>query len=385
MIVALLALPVLCACGWLAFLALCAREVAPPAPEAPRRKFDLIVPAHDEEAGVGATVQSLLALDWPKELFRVLVVADNCSDQTAQAAAEAGAVVIERSDAERRGKGYALALAFERSRSDGFAEAVVVVDADTLVSRGLLASFAARLAAGEQALQADYGVRNPEASWRTRLLRIAFALFHGVRSLARERLRLSCGLRGNGMCFTHALLGRIPYAAFSLVEDVEYGIALGEAGVRVAYVAEAQVLGEMTATSAAARSQRLRWEAGRKKLARTAGPRLLLRAVKKRDSMLFDLALDLLIPPLAVLCTATALGLIAAALVHSVAALALWLACAACLFAYVGRGWMLSGTGAAGLLDLIRAPAYILWKAGLWARGSAPAGWVRTARDGKAR
>src|SRR5262249_40397740 len=101
-----------------------------------------------------------------------------------------------------RGKGYALSCAFEHSLREGLADAVTVVDADTTVSANLLRAFAARIARGADAVQADYAVQNPNASWRTRLLRIAFGSFHVLRSLARERFGLSSGLRGNGMCFT---------------------------------------------------------------------------------------------------------------------------------------------------------------------------------------
>ncbi|HNO40215.1 MAG TPA: glycosyltransferase family 2 protein, partial [Marmoricola sp.] len=107
--------------------------------------------------------------------------------------------------------GYALAHAFEWSLADGFADACCVVDADTLVSKNLLSAYAARLATGATAMQAHYGVSNPNASWRTRLMRIALAMFHQVRSTARERLQVSCGLRGNGMCFSSKLLKAVPH------------------------------------------------------------------------------------------------------------------------------------------------------------------------------
>ena len=138
------------------------------------------MPAHNEESQIAVTVQSLRAVDYPPTLSRVLVVADNCSDRTAEVAAVAGATVLVRTDAARRGKGYALDHAFSRSLADGFADVVVVVDADTVVSRNLLTAFAARFEAGALAVQADYAVRNPRSSWRTRLMTVAFAAFHGV-------------------------------------------------------------------------------------------------------------------------------------------------------------------------------------------------------------
>lgn len=384
-------LPAALPAAYLAGLAAAARR-APPPPAADHVRFDVVVPAHDEEAGIGATVASLLALDYPRDRFRVVVVADNCTDETAARARAAGAEVLERHDAARRGKGYALALAFDASLAAGFADAVAVVDADTVVAPNLLRAFAARFAAGEACVQAEYAVRNAGASWRTRLMAVAFACYHTLRSLARERLGLSCGLRGNGMGFSAETLRRHPHHAYSRVEDVEYGIALGAAGVRVAYVAETSVRGDMPATGAAARSQRERWEGGRAALAGRALPALLAAAWRRRDPVALDLAADLLVPPL----TGLAAYALAGAAVAAVAAyrdwappagVLGWAAAVACLAAYVARGAALAGHGPRVLLDLAWAPVYAVWKLGLAARrliaARGPAGetWVRTARE----
>ena len=164
----LMALPVLAGSAYLLVLTALSRRSRPPPLSKAGVKVDIVVPAHDEEVGIGATVASLLAAEYPAALRRVIVVADNCSDDTACRAKEAGATVIVRVEPERRGKGYALALAFERALSEGFADVVAVVDADTLVSPGFLRVCAARLAGGAEAVQVSYGVRNPDASWRTR-------------------------------------------------------------------------------------------------------------------------------------------------------------------------------------------------------------------------
>jgi 1,2-diacylglycerol 3-beta-glucosyltransferase len=162
----LLAMPVLAASGYLFVLTLLSgRRAVPPAPP-PRLRFDIIVPAHDEEGGIAATVESLLALDYPEALRHVVVVADNCTDATAERARAARAKVLVRTDVGKRGKGYALEYAFSQSLSDGWADAVVVVDADSEVSPNLLRAFSSRIEAGAPAVQAFYGVRNPAASWR---------------------------------------------------------------------------------------------------------------------------------------------------------------------------------------------------------------------------
>jgi len=345
--------------------------------------FAVVVPAHDEQDGIAGTVENLLALDYDKDRFSVVVVADNCADETAARAEQAGARVFIRHDQERRGKGYALAYAFEKLQTE--VDAIVVVDADTFVSPNLLRAFAARIELGALAVQADYAVKNP-SSWRTRLMAIAFGAFHVLRSLARERLRVSCGLRGNGMCFTSRVLTLVPHDAFSIVEDVEYGIRLGQAGYRVHYAAEAHVYGEMVSSSRASASQRQRWERGRADLAMTHGLPLLLGGIRKRDAVLLDLAADVLVPPLGTLAALVVVGLAAAwgsgRLLGQHVPLQIWIANLIALVLYVLRGWSLSGTGARGLLDLGCAPVYVVWK--VWLRltqPSRPASWVRTARE----
>ncbi len=383
----IVAVPVSVANGYLFVLTLLSRRQRPVAGVATDTRFAVVVPAHDEEGGIATTVSNLLEVDYPSDRFQVVVVADNCSDQTAVRAEQAGARVLVRHDEERRGKGYALAYAFERLMSE--VDAVVVVDADTVVSPNLLRAFGARIGAGALAVQADYAVRNPNASWRTRLMAIAFGAFHVLRSLARERMGLSAGLRGNGMCFTSRVLELVPHDAYSIVEDVEYGIRLGEAGYRVHYAAEAHVYGEMVSSSRASQSQRERWERGRASLAGSRGRPLLLKAIRTRDRVLFDLAVDILLPPLSTIALFTAAGFSAAFAAGFVArtpvSRALWSANLGALVAYVLRGWSLSGTGARGLVDLASAPVYVAWKVWLRVRGAGtPKDFVRTTREAPA-
>lgn len=380
----LLALPTLLGGLYLLALTLLSSRPRPRPPSRLQLHFDIVVPAHNEASGIGRTLASLRAIDWPRDRFRILVVADNCTDNTAAIARSAGAHVLERQDEHRRGKGHALAFAFEASRRDALADAVVVVDADTGVSPNLLEAFATRLEHGARAVQAHYGVRNPDASWRTRLITIAKGAFHIVRSRGRERLRLSCGLRGNGWCVTHGLLHQVPYSAYSLTEDLEYTLELGLSGVRVHYADEAHADGDMEAGGAAATTQRQRWELGRFALARKYALRLLHAGLRRPSRLCLDLALDLLVPPLSYLAlSAVALLAVAAAAAAWQPAWSFWLLWPAvsmlAIAVYVLRGWQLSGTGARGLLDLAAAPAFVAWKLAAMLRPRA-AGWVRTQR-----
>lgn len=387
-----LAVPVL---GWGVYLGFLALLSWPPrvpvAPSPASLKFDFIVPAHNESMGIAQTVKSLYAVDYPRELFRVIVVADNCSDDTALKAREAGAVVLERQNKEKRGKGYALELAFEHVIKEGDRDAVVVVDADTLISPNLLHAFAARLANGNLAVQAHYGVQNPNASWRTRLMKIALSMFHQVRSIGRERLKVSAGLRGNGMCFRTSLLREVPHDAYSLVEDLEYGIRLGRRGFRVAYAWEADVLGEMVSGGKASVSQRNRWEDGRAQMLKLHGWPLLRDALKARSGLLFDLAMDVLVPPLSRVVAFAVLGAIASTVLigftgHGVLASAAFGLALSGVGLYVFAGWLHSKTGLRGLVDLALAPAYVAWKVVLAfsrPKGQKKDEWVRTTREGE--
>jgi cellulose synthase/poly-beta-1,6-N-acetylglucosamine synthase-like glycosyltransferase len=378
-------IPATLSCLYLLTLTTLSAGLPPLPPSARKLRFDVIVPAHDEEAVIAHIIGSLQQIDWPGDQFRIIVVADNCTDNTASIATAAGAHVMQRIDREQRGKGYALSFAFTASRARGWADAVVVIDADAEVSPNLLEAFAQRIERGEHAVQAHYGVSNTNASWRTRLLGIAKASFHIVRSRARERLGLSCGIRGNGWTVTHELLEKVPYKAFSLTEDLEYGIDLGMAGFRVAYADEAHADAEMVTGEKDARQQRQRWEQGRFQLVRDKTLPLLLQAVSRRSAVCLDLALDLIVLPLSYVAlnvmALLALAGFAVAQTHSTAWA--WVAggCAASLVFYILRGWQLSGAGFQGLLDLARAPFFLAWKILVMVGGRESKEWVRTKRE----
>ena len=378
----LLALPALLVSLYLLLFTLLSRTPPVPLSSSRRLRFDVIVPAHNEAAVIAGVVSSLRRLDWPADSFRILVVADNCTDDTAALARAAGANVLERNDSEQRGKGYALAWAFEKSREQGQAYAVVVEDADSEVSPNLLEAFAARIESGSNIIQAHYGVLNAQSSWRTRLMAIALSSFHRVRSRGRECLQLSCGIRGNGWCITHRLLHLVPYRAFSLTEDIEYGIELGLAGYRVLYADEACVNALMVTGEAASRSQRQRWEAGRLQLIRSK----VLPLWRAGGRVCLDLACDLLVLPLSwVVINVGLLIVLAAWAAWWQPALIMWLwigvVCGVSLLIYVLRGWQLSGVGLRGLMDLMRAPFFVLWKVVVMLRARGSMEWIRTKRE----
>jgi len=355
----------------------------------------VIVPAHDEALVLASTLDSLQAQDFPKECRELIVVADNCTDETAAIAHARGITVLERISAEERGKGYALnfAMAYLHAlpeRPGG----VVVVDADTLAAPDFLTRIGqglerSRDARGFGAVQGRYGVLNTGDGWRAALMAGAFDLVNHIKPLGRERLGLSAGLKGNGMAFTWPLASALPWPGGSLTEDLDYGLDLARRfGVRVAYVPEARVRAQMPTTAAQAASQRDRWERGRAGLTRERGLRLLWEGLRGRNLLLLDMGIDLLTPPLAemgaLLCAWVILvggGGVLGVLPHAGHwAKALGMTGAG-LLVYILGGLRAAGAGRAAYAALARAPLYAVWKIGLRLAGRRRGpGWVRTTR-----
>lgn len=257
----------------------------------------VLVPAHDEEQVIGATVAALRGQDFPPAAFGIVVIADNCTDRTAEAAAAAGAEVWERSDPERRGKGHALAWALERVLQRGAHwDGVVIVDADCVATAGLLSTVDEALRGGAVAVQVRNRVRNEEAGVWAALRAAAFMLLLDVGGRGRERLGLSCGLYGTGMALSTNSLRELPWDAYSIVEDREYHLRLVEAGERVVFRPEAAVASDMPVAPKNALTQQLRWESGRRALARSHARRLLRDCVRYRDPVRLGVAVDLLLP-----------------------------------------------------------------------------------------
>ena len=357
--------------------------LGPRAPRSPRgpgpRRLAVVVPAHNEEHNVPTAVASLLAAAPPPFELDVIVVADNCSDQTAERARAAGARVLERRDPERRGKGFALAFGFDDALAQG-ADAVVVVDADSRVGHGFLVALHGAFAAGARAVQGRYEASEElGAPPQRRLARLAFAAFNVLRPRGRARLGLSAGLFGNGFGLDAALLRERPYGALSIVEDLEYHLDLVGRGVRVAYVDEARVEAPLPTSDAGNRTQRTRWEGGRLRMAALHLPGLLLRL--PRAPRLLEPTLDLLLLPLGL----HLLLFLPALVLGPELGRALAVGFLAVLLAHVGGAWVLLGKKPADLAALALVPFYVARKLALLpatlGASRARAAWRRTERD----
>lgn len=378
------------ATGYLLGLLLAARgagDPSPPEPDAGRRRLRLVVliPAHDEEAGIAETLASVSHCDYPSHLRRVLVIADNCSDATARIAGESGAEVWERVDPENRGKGFAIAWALDRLLAEAEAcDAVVMVDADCLVSANLLQAVSDRLRCGTDAIQVDYVAGNPEDSHTSALRFAGFALADTVRFLGKERLGLSCGLVGTGMAFTRELLEEAPWTTTGLVEDGEYHMRLVLAGKRARFVPEAWVSQAVPTSIRASTEQQARWETGRLSLARRWGPRLIASGLARGDAVRLHAGLECLVPPQSVIALGSVGSASAGLLLRSRRLLAVSAFTLSAQLVFVLGGLRLVRAPANVYRALLMTPTLIAAKLGLYARllsGRGPTAWVRTERE----
>ncbi len=266
-----------------------------PAPAGSRnRRFRVVIPAHDEAAVIGRLLADLTIQDYPADLVEVVVIADRCTDRTAEIAQAAGATVAERQDGPE-GKGAAIAWHLGQ-RALPPETALVVVDADNRVPAEFLARLADEVDAGSEALQVYLDVTNPDES----LLATASALTYwaGNRMVqqARRRLGWPADLGGTGMCLTPGALDAAGGFTADLTEDADLGVRLALAGYPVAWVHGVRIRDEKPATVGVAMRQRARWMAGKRAVARRRVPELLRRTVARGDPASLDLALRLVQP-----------------------------------------------------------------------------------------
>jgi cellulose synthase/poly-beta-1,6-N-acetylglucosamine synthase-like glycosyltransferase len=363
-----------------------------PVSRVPASRFAIVVPAHNEAVGIGATLDSFRALDYPSDLYSVHVVADNCTDDTAAVVGRHGWSAHERFAPDDPGKGPALNWVYDRLVADSAQwDALVVVDADTSLDPAFLRAMDAALQNGGVALQGYYGVRDAEATAGTAFRSAALACRHHLRPLARRRLGASCGLYGNGMAFRRDILHGRRWSGH-LVEDAEFQMDLLLSGHLVTYVPGAELRAEMPHDNPQSTTQNERWERGRIDLCRRYLPVLVRRALDERRHRvaMVDAALDHLVPPVSVLAGVhvVATGLAAAGTMGrrrwARRLLMVNVSGASMIAAHVLAGLYAVAAPRATYRHLLSAPRIALWKVALWARvlvSPYDATWVRTGRN----
>jgi cellulose synthase/poly-beta-1,6-N-acetylglucosamine synthase-like glycosyltransferase len=349
----------------------------------------VLVPAHNEEQVIGPTLaeirRQLPAGD------RLVVVADNCTDRTAAVARQAGAEVLERQDELKRGKGYALAAGLEYLGTYAHVkpEVVLVVDADMKLAAGSVLALTNSVAGQAVPFQAIDLLGLPaKPSLRARLSAFAFLFKNQVRALGAEAWAVPCCLRGTGMAFPWRALEGAKLANGNLVEDMQLGVDLAIAGFVPRLCPEARVTGVLPEKTAVQRVQRTRWEQGHLQTILHHVPRLVWEGLRQHRLALWLLALDLAVPPLALLVlawvvvTASAAGA-ACVQIAGWAPLAVLAAVGGMLMVSILAAWACFARHIVPWVALLAVPFYVLWKIPVYAGFllKREKTWIRTERN----
>lgn len=257
-----------------------------------QKSFAVLVAAHNEEQVVGALLENLNKLDYPKELYDVFVIADNCTDGTARIARSMGVYACERFNGKQRGKGYAIEwMLRELWKMERAYDAVVILDADNLVNPDFLQHMNNDLCNGHQVIQAYLDTKNPHDSWITAAYAVTYWYCNRLWQLPRTNLGLANFLGGTGMCFRADLLKEMGWGATSLVEDLEFTVRCVQRGINPTFNYDAKVYDEKPLTFKASARQRLRWMQGHFDVARRYFFPLLWQGLKERKWAKIDTAI----------------------------------------------------------------------------------------------
>jgi cellulose synthase/poly-beta-1,6-N-acetylglucosamine synthase-like glycosyltransferase len=345
----------------------------------------VLVPAHDEAESIGRCLASVFS-DLPPNA-RVLVVAHNCTDETAQVARRSGADVVEVRDDESGGKPVALKAGL-RALDDEPPEVVVIVDADCVVSKEAISTLAEtawrldRPAMGTYLFAPAGGAKG-----MAMLSSMATLLKNFVRPLGLSVLGLPCLLNGSGSAYPFRVIRAAPHGEGSIAEDYQLTIDLVRMGYPTVFVPQARIDSQLPAREAAALGQRRRWEHGHMFLAFRVAPRLLVEGLAHLDKNRVAIALDLAVPPLAFLALLWVIAaLVALALIQiggDTGPLILLLVAGLTLVVLVMSAWLRFAGVRRALTALLAVPRYLLWKLPLYADFfcARETRWTKTTRD----
>jgi cellulose synthase/poly-beta-1,6-N-acetylglucosamine synthase-like glycosyltransferase len=356
-----------------------------PLPGPSRRRIAALVPAHNESNGVVPTLEDIKAQLRPGD--RLLVVADNCSDDTSAVSRSLGAEVVDRHDSERIGKGYALDYGLRHLEGDP-PDIVVVIDADCRVEAEAIERLASVCSTTGRPVQARYLMTTPDGSQHTnQVAEFAWRVKNWVRPLGLGSVGLPCQLVGTGMAFPWHLIRSVDVASGWIVEDLKLGLDLAATGHPPIFCPSARVTSQFAQTAEGADSQRKRWEHGHIGIILKKAPQLLGMGVARGNLDLVVLVLDLAVPPLSLLAiflavvstmtiVAALVGLCSTPMIVSMI----------CLIGFATAlvfAWSKYGRDILEPRKALLMPFYILAKLGLYGEllfGKVTTRWVRTDR-----
>ncbi len=361
---------------------------------APRGKFKaedetvtiaVLIPAHNEALGIASTLRSILPQ--LRKQDRVVVVADNCQDNTAEIARNLRVEAIERQDLSRRGKGYALDFGLKHLQANP-PEVLIIVDADCIVAPDALSKLASASVKYQRPIQALYLMKNqPNPSIKARISEFAWVVRNHVRPLGMHVLGMPCQLMGTGMAFLWQDIQRINLATGHIVEDMKLGLDFAYQLKPPLFLPEALVTSYFPTESKASETQRTRWEHGHLSVILAELPKLMARAVSSRNAHMLAMGLDLMVPPLALLALSCLLVSAISFAMYALQLHAWMLVLPLCLMGMliisVGLAWWGFARHIISLKQLCYVPVYMFLKIPLYLRFLVrrQVEWVRSKRD----
>jgi cellulose synthase/poly-beta-1,6-N-acetylglucosamine synthase-like glycosyltransferase len=263
----------------------------------PTKSFAIVIAAHNEEKVIGELLKNIWLLEYPKELYEVFVIADNCTDNTAKIARSLNATVFERRDNNQKGKGYALEYGFKKIfYLPRKFDAVLVVDADNLISSNFLTVMNCHLNRGEKIIQGYLDTKNPDDTWISRSIGVGYIITNRFWQLAKYNLGLSCALGGTGMCIESSVLKKFGWGMTSLTEDLEFQTKALLCNLRVSWTHDAIIYDEKPLTLKQSWRQRQRWMQGHCSVANQYFLKLFWTGIVNKNFKMIDGAIYLLQP-----------------------------------------------------------------------------------------
>jgi len=349
-------------------------------------KVTVLIPAHNEEISIASTLKTITPV--LKQQDHLVVVADNCSDRTAEIARTKGATVIERFDSTNKGKGYALDFGLQFMEAEA-PDIVVIIDADCNVEGGTIEQLTECAVSTNRPVQATYLMVKPDNSKSSKDFVSQFSniVRNMVRPLGLKHLGIPSPLLGSGMAFPWSVIRSVNIASGNLLEDIKLGLDLSLIGSSPVFYPEAKVTAYLPSSSQAAKSQKTRWIHGHLQLVQTYIPILFKQAISQKRFDLLPIILDLCIPPL----TLTVMiwwGLMAISLIFALLQI-FWIpaiisfSAGLCLFSALILAWYKFAIESIPLQKLSTIPLYIFWKIPVYLKFivAPQKAWVRTERE----
>lgn len=333
-----------------------------PSPDS-RPRIAVLIPAHNEAPAIAQTIASIQPQLHPTD--RAIVIADNCTDDTAEIARQCGAIVLERENALLRGKGYALDFGLHYLEANP-PEVVVCVDADCIVAAGTIDRIVRLAVAENRPVQSAYIMETPDnPGVKDTISALAIRVKNRVRPRGLSQLGLPCLLTGSGMAFPWSVIRQISLASSATADDMQSALDLALAGTPPLFCPGTRVVGRLMSQDAA-RSQRRRWEHGHLELLLTRVPQLIVVAAQQQRGDLLAIALDLCVPPLSLLVAVWTVATLFAVVVGvlGVSWMPLWAfgVQGVLLLAAILTAWAKFARADVSLDKLLAVPFYILGK-----------------------